>query len=602
MKNKLKKLLAVTLSAACMLTAMPLSGFAAESVTIKISNGKFTVTDSDGNTVDTSNANASDKITAADGKNLFYVTVNGEKISSGYGEKSAEGFKEARDDSEKSGNIFYEEFTVPAAPKGHKVSAEITAEKTEDFYKSGEEFSNGYKVNLSYEPVTYKVTFDLNGGKGEIENTEIKYGSEFKLPAAESATKDGFVLNNWNTSADGNGTMYAPGSSVKNLSEKDGEEIKLHAIWIEKTADKEENENDETEAKKYTVEFYLSDSGSYNFIKEYTEGETIVLPETPVKAGFTFAGWILGEENGNQIPLPEKMPAKNLKAYASWKLNEVKISYISDGEVYSSKTASYGSDIALTVPEDPTKEGYTFAGWFDKQGDNVHGYTTVPAEDVEFTAKWLKNGNAVYLVDKKTYEAYEVTEGDKIPVPENPKKFGYKFKGWNPEVPEVMGNEDLTFNAEWEIDKTFVTIAIGGTVIAGGVLAAIGGTITGLSIIGGIIALIGVTSGINKSYTVTYKVDGKVYQTYKVTAGSSIPTPANPTKNGCKFAGWSPEIPEKMPKQNLTFEAKWTELKDDTTTNEKIPSTGSGAAGIAALSALALSAAAALIFIKKKKK
>lgn len=602
MKNKLKKLLAVTLSAACLLTAMPMSGFAAKSQKIEISDGKFTATDSDGKTVESPKANASDKISAADGKNYFYVTVNGEKTASGYGEKSAEGLKEAKDDSEKSGNVYYDEFTVPESPKGHKDGAEITVEKSGDFYKSGEEFTNGYKVNLSYEPVSYKITFDLNGGNGVAENAEVKYGSELKLPTAAAVTKDGFTLNNWNTSADGNGTMYEPGSTVRNLSETDGEEVKLHAIWIEKTTDTDKPEDDKTEAKSYTVEFYLSDSDSYNFIKEYSEGETIVLPETPQKVGFTFAGWILGEENGKQIPLPEKMPAKNIKAYASWKLNEVKISYVSDGEIHSSKTALYGSDIALTIPADPVKEGYTFAGWYDKQGDNVHEYTTVPADDIEFTGKWLKNGNVVYLVDKKTYKAYEVTEGDKIPVPENPKKFGFKFKGWNPEIPEIMSNEDLTFNAEWEIDKTFVTIAIGGTVIAGGVLAAIGGTITGLSIIGGIIALIGVSSGINKSYTVTYKVDGKVYQTYKVSAGSKIPTPANPTKNGCKFAGWAPEIPNKMPKQNLTFEAKWTELKDDTTTNEKIPSTGSGVAGIAAFSALALSAAAALIIIKKKKK
>ncbi len=153
MKNKLKRLLAVTLSAACLLTAMPLSGFAADSQKIEISDGKFTVTDSEGNTVESPKANASDKVAAADSKNYFYVTVNGEKVTSGYGEKSAEGLKEAKEDSEKSGNIYYDGFTVPAVPKGHKDGAEITVEKSEDFYKSGEEFVNGYKVNLSYEPI-----------------------------------------------------------------------------------------------------------------------------------------------------------------------------------------------------------------------------------------------------------------------------------------------------------------------------------------------------------------------------------------------------------------------------------------------------------------
>ena len=55
-----------------------------------------------------------------------------------------------------------------------------------------------------------------------------------------------------------------------------------------------------------------------------------------------------------------------------------------------------------------------------------------------------------------------------------------------------------------------------------------------------------------------------------------------------------------MPKQTLTFEAKWAEIKDDSNKNEEIPSTGSTNAGIAAFAALAISAVA-LVIIKKKK-
>lgn len=594
MKNKFKKMLAVALSAACIVTALPVSGFAAGAKEISIGNGTLTAKDSNGNVLESATANEGDKIAAADENGYFYVKVNSTKADENYGATKLDGLKEAKDDSEKSGEFYYNEFTVSSAPKGYKDGAKISVEKAEDFYKSGEEFKKGNVVNLEYTPVEYKISFDLNGASGEIKTIEAKYGSEIKLPSSEDAVREGYALKSWNTSADGNGTEYAPSSTVKNLSSKDGDEIKLFAIW---------EEIDAEESKLYKVEFYLDQNDSSATVKEFPEGAKINTPENPVKVGFTFAGWILGEENGQTIPLPETMPAKDLKAYASWKINEVKINYEVDGEIYSSKTATYGSDIALTVPADPKKEGYTFAGWFDSNGDNVHSYSTVPASDITFTAKWLKDGNVVYLVDNKTYEAYEVTEGEKIPVPENPTKFGYKFKGWNPSVPEYMGSEDLTFNAEWEIDKDFVTVIIGGTVIAGGVIAGLASAgaaaITGISIIGGIIALIGITSNINKSYTVTYKVDGKVYQTYKVTAGSAIPVPSNPQKTGCKFEGWSPEVPNKMPKQNLTFEAKWSELSAD---KVEIPSTGSGVAGIIALSSLAISAAAALIFVKKKKK
>ncbi|MBR3819952.1 MAG: InlB B-repeat-containing protein [Clostridia bacterium] len=364
----------------------------------------------------------------------------------------------------------------------------------------------------------------------------------------------------------------------------------------------EDTETTAPETKEYSITYYLSEKEQYGEEKKFAVGSTIVHPEAPKKEGFKFAGWILGEENGKVIPVPEKMPSDDLKAYASWEVNSYNISYTVDG-VTNVKTALFGSDIAETAPADPEKEGHVFAGWFDKDGKNLFDYSTVPSTDIEFIAKWLRNGNVIYLVDGKTYEAYEVKEDEKIPVPENPKKFAHKFKGWDPEVPEKMPSEDLEFKAVWEIDKDFVTLVIGGTVVAGGIMAAIAGAaITGISIIGGIIAIIGVASNIKKSYTVIYKVDGSVYKTYKHHAGDKITVPANPSKSGYKFEGWTPEIPEKMPKQNLTFEAKWSEIKDNSNSNTDIPSTGSTNAGIAAFAALAISAVAAIIIKNKKEK
>lgn len=372
----------------------------------------------------------------------------------------------------------------------------------------------------------------------------------------------------------------------------------------ETTAPETDEENKgETEAIKYGITYYLSEKEQYGSEQKYAVGDTIVHPEEPKKTGFRFAGWILGEENGKAIPVPEKMPSNDLKAFASWEVMSYNISYTVDGET-TVKSALYGSDMSDTIPANPKKDGYVFAGWFNKDGINAFDYSTVPANDIEFIAKWLRNGNVVYLVDGKTYEAYEVKEGDKIPVPENPKKFAHIFNGWSPEIPEKMPSEDLEFKAQWKIDKDFVTIVIGGTVVAGGIMAAIAGAaITGISVIGGIIAVIGVVSNIKKSYTVTYKVDGSVYKTYKHHAGEKISVPANPTKSGYKFEGWTPDIPDKMPKNNLTFEAKWSEIKDDSNKpNIEIPSTGSTNAGIAAFAALAISAVATVILKKKKDK
>ncbi len=594
MKHRIKGLLAVALSMACFLSTTPIAGFAAEKMTVSVTEGKVTAIDTDGNNITAPAVSASDEIVKGDEKGMFYVTVNGEKASGNYGEKAYDGYAQNNTESEKSSNTYYESYTVPDAPKGYKDGAAVTAKQSNDYYVYENSFYLGNVVNLAYTPVSYKVIFDINGGNGAIEAVEAKYDTEFTLPDSNSATKEGFILKGWNTAADGSGTQFTAAQSVKNLTETDGGEVTLFAQWG----------TDDGEKKEFTVTYYLSENEQYGLPQKYEAGSAIVLPASPEKEGFEFAGWILGEENDKTIPMPEAMPENDIKAYASWELKSYTIKYLVDDTEHAVKSATYGSDIALTAPADPKKEGYVFAGWFDADGNNLYSYTTVPASDVTFTAKWLKNGNVFYMVDGKTYEAYEVTEGDPIPVPDDPEKFAYKFNGWDPEIPSAMPESDLTFTAQFVLDKDFITLVIGGTVVAGGIVALIAdagaAAITGISIVGGIIALLGVSSSFKKTYTVTYKVDGSVYKTYKHEAGEKITVPADPSKSGYKFAGWSPEIPDEMPKSNLTFEAQWTEIVDDSDLSANIPSTGSTQAGIAAFAALALSAAAAIIFKKKK--
>lgn len=52
-------------------------------------------------------------------------------------------------------------------------------------------------------------------------------------------------------------------------------------------------------------------------------------------------------------------------------------------------------------------------------------------------------------------------------------------------------------------------------------------------------------------YTLTYVVDGEVYKTYKLAAGSSITPESEPKKEGYTFSGWS-TIPKTMPEHDVT--------------------------------------------------
>lgn len=598
MKNRFKGLLAVAVSIAFVLTAMPLSGFAAEQNPY-INEGKLY--DGTG-AVFSSTVSTGDEIDGTKAGGAFYATVNGEKDSTAanYSEESFEGKTEASETAEASGSTYYKGYTVPAAPEGYKNPATPSVESASDFYWNTEDSTaySGNILKLEFTPIQYQVEFDLNGGELaenlELETATVNYGAEFSLPTAKEVLKEGYVLSGWK-----NGEItYALDETLKNLSSTDGDKITLTAVWSEKS------ENDSS-SETYTVTYY-SENKQYGETQSYKSGETITLPAAPTKEGYIFEGWVIDDDH---TKLPETMPAEDIKAYASWKLASIKLTYIVDDAEFSSTTALYGSDIALTVPADPSKEGYTFAGWFDEDGNNVYSYQTVPSASLTFTAKWLKDGNVTYYVDDKTYESYSVTEGDTIPVPEDPEKFGKVFAGWDPEIPAEMPAEDLSFNAVWETDKEFISVIVGGTLIAGGVVAAIAGAgaaaITGISIIGGIIALVGGLSiSGSKTYTATYKVDGEVYKTYSVKAGKTIPVPADPTKEGYVFAGWNPTVPEEMPKADQTFVATWTEAgsdNDDSNVNVDVPSTGSTAAGVAAFAALSISAAAFIILSKKKK-
>ncbi|MBR5147093.1 MAG: leucine-rich repeat protein [Bacteroidales bacterium] len=53
-------------------------------------------------------------------------------------------------------------------------------------------------------------------------------------------------------------------------------------------------------------------------------------------------------------------------------------------------------------------------------------------------------------------------------------------------------------------------------------------------------------------HTVTYRVDGEIYETQLVALGDTIPTIDEPTKEGYTFSGWS-EVPETMPAEDITI-------------------------------------------------
>ena len=78
------------------------------------------------------------------------------------------------------------------------------------------------------------------------------------------------------------------------------------------------------------------------------------------------------------------MPAENVTITAQWTVNQYTITFeTAGGSAIAPITQDYNT--AVTAPADPTKEGYTFAGW------DAEIPTAMPAENVTITAKWETN-------------------------------------------------------------------------------------------------------------------------------------------------------------------------------------------------------------------
>jgi uncharacterized repeat protein (TIGR02543 family) len=332
---------------------------------------------------------------------------------------------------------------------------------------------------------------------------------------------------------------------------------------------------------------------------------------------FEFKGWAAKANDTEVLSLRGALGDTSNNYYAVYDLKEYTVTFLNeDGTVYDQKTYKYGAEI--DQPDDPEKLGYTFQYWNDADGKKVDDYGVMPAKNLTFSPYFMSNDVSATFMKKKvvgdeyvTYETVKETVGEAIKTPDgtnsyNPFKLGYKFTGWADEngksIDEYteMPNGSMTFYAQYELDETAIALTVGGVVVSGAVvgtaLAANAALITTGAVVGGVAVVAGAAALAKHTHKVTYYVDGEVYKTYYCVEGTKVLTPDDPSKDGYTFAGWDNEIPEKMPANDLEFNATWSGNVDD-----EIPDTGSATAGLAAFAVISSAAAAAYVLTRKKK-
>lgn len=140
------------------------------------------------------------------------------------------------------------------------------------------------------------------------------------------------------------------------------------------------------------------------------------------------------------------------------------------GEVIGAYTVTFqsegGSEVASQIrantpadqPADPTKEGYTFIGWY--KGEEKWNFADAVTEAMTLTAKWQLNQYTITFDTAGGSEVPSITQdyGTAITAPANPTKTGYTFAGWDKTIPSTMPAGDMTITARWTENRVIVII------------------------------------------------------------------------------------------------------------------------------------------------
>ncbi len=243
------------------------------------------------------------------------------------------------------------------------------------------------------------------------------------------------------------------------------------------------------------------------------------------------------------------------------------------GSAIAPITGAVGSSV--TAPADPTKEGFTFAGW------DPDIPATFPADDLTVVAQWtpIPKTTITFWLEEDSpapYASLTGNVGSDVTPPADPTKEGNTFLGWDPDVPPTFPAEDLDVVAQWQVNSYNLTFdANGGEGGTGPTLTEFGAAITapvvtryGYTFVGWDPEVPATMPAADSTYVALWEEIGKTTITFDTDGGNTIDpitgyigspvtAPADPTKEGNTFTGWEPEIPAAFPADDLTVKAQW---------------------------------------------
>ncbi len=191
----------------------------------------------------------------------------------------------------------------------------------------------------------------------------------------------------------------------------------------------------------YNITYENLNGCTHNNPSTYTvESDKIVLAELP-SSDSIFGGWY--DAKGNRVTEIDKGSFGDLVLTARW-TDKYTVTFDSDGGsgVPSQLVAPGGK---VTAPDDPTKTGYSFDGWYCE--DEIWSFkNSFVNENIVLKAKWtLIQYDAKFYADGELVDTVKFTVEDTFlsSVPEMPNKVGYSGTWQN----YTLEASDLEINA-----------------------------------------------------------------------------------------------------------------------------------------------------------
>ena len=254
-----------------------------------------------------------------------------------------------------------------------------------------------YPVTVEFVPGEYRNIMGQNVWMSAGQQTTYNIGNfliETVSELPDPPTKTGYTFTGWYTDPECN-NKYTEDKVIGNIT--------LYAGF---------------RANTYTIVFNAN-TGSGSMSNQTMTYDTAanLTANTFTKDKHTFKGW--ATTAGGAVEYTDGQSVKNLTAtdgatinlYAVWELNSYTVSFVVDGETTS--TINVNIDASATLPEEPSKEGYNFVGWFYEDGTQYTNQAITA--DTVLTAKFeIIKCTVTFIVDGEVYTRYECDWGTNL--------------------------------------------------------------------------------------------------------------------------------------------------------------------------------------------